>query len=74
LSTKSALNEGFWHGRLEEWLLKIQPCSATIWNLKDYCYYTLKMLGCFNPTVGEIWTNPNVIKKINPMARFVHIW
>jgi len=22
--------------------------------------YTLKMLGCFNPTLGQIWTNPNV--------------
>jgi len=21
--------------------------------------YTLKMLGCFNPTLGQIWTNPN---------------
>jgi len=24
---------------------------------------TLKMLGCFNTTLGNIWTNPNVIKK-----------
>jgi len=37
-----------------------------------------KMLGCFNPTLGQIWTNPNVglknvIKKFNPMAGFVHI-
>jgi len=43
------------------------------------------MLGCFNPNLGQIWTNPNVgliffnpmlknvIKKINPMAEFVHI-
>jgi len=22
--------------------------------------YTLKMLGCFNPTLDLIWTNPNV--------------
>ncbi len=22
--------------------------------------YTLKMLGCFNPTLGQIWTNPAV--------------
>jgi len=22
--------------------------------------YTLKMLGCFNPTLGQIWTNPDV--------------
>jgi len=22
--------------------------------------YTLKMLGCFNPTLGQIWTNPNI--------------
>jgi len=40
--------------------------------------YTLKMLGCFNPTLGQIWTNPNVglknvIKTFNPMAGFVHI-
>jgi len=40
--------------------------------------FTLKVLGCFNPTLGQIWTNPNVglknvIKKFNPMAGFVHI-
>jgi len=22
--------------------------------------YTLKMLGCFNPNLSQIWTNPNV--------------
>jgi len=22
-------------------------------------HITLKMLGCFNPTLGQIWTNPN---------------
>jgi len=22
--------------------------------------YTLKMLGCFNPTLGQIWTNPAI--------------
>jgi len=21
---------------------------------------SLKMLGCFNPTLGQIWTNPNI--------------
>jgi len=26
--------------------------------------YTLKMLGCFNPILGQIWTNPNVGLKI----------
>jgi len=33
--------------------------------LTQYCYkdtvYTLKkMLGCFNPTLGQMWTNPDV--------------
>jgi len=27
--------------------------------------YTLKMLGCFNPTLSQIWTNPNVGLKCN---------
>jgi len=27
--------------------------------------YTLKMLGCFNPTLGQIWTNPNVGLKMS---------
>jgi len=22
--------------------------------------YTLKILGCFNTTLGQIWTNPNI--------------
>jgi len=22
--------------------------------------YTLKMLGCFNPILGQIWTNPAI--------------
>jgi len=40
--------------------------------------YTLKMLGCFNPILGQIWTNPivglkNAIYKFNPTAEFVHI-
>jgi len=40
--------------------------------------YTLKILGCFNPILGQIWTNPivglkNAIYKFNPMAGFVHI-
>jgi len=51
-----------------EWSATYQPIT----------HYTLKMLGCFNPTLGQIWTNPNiglkiVIKKFNPMAGFVHI-
>jgi len=38
----------------------------------------LKMLVCFNPTLDQIWTTPNVglkniIKKCNPMSEFVHI-
>jgi len=28
------------------------------------------MLGCFNPILGKIWTNPAIF---NPMAGFVHI-
>jgi len=37
------------------------------------------MLDCFNPILGQIWTNPNVglknaINKFNPTAGFVHIW
>jgi len=27
-------------------------------------YYTLKMLGCFNPTLGQIWTNPTLASLI----------
>jgi len=27
----------------------------------QFCHYTLKkMLGCFNPTLGQIWTNPAI--------------
>jgi len=26
----------------------------------EWSPYTLKMLGCFNPTLGQIWTNPNI--------------
>jgi len=29
------------------------------------CLHTLKMLGCFNPTLGQIWTNPNVGLKMS---------
>jgi len=37
----------------------------------DYGYTLKKMLGCFNPILGQIWTNPNVglknaINKFNP--------
>jgi len=37
--------------------------------------HSKKMLVCFNPILGKIWTNPehwikNVIKKCNPMAGF----
>jgi len=36
------------------------------------------MLGCFNPMLGKMWTNPAIglkmlFKKCNPMAEFVHI-
>jgi len=31
-----------------------------------FFYYTLyKMLGCFNPTLGQIWTNPNIGLKMS---------
>jgi len=36
------------------------------WQLKStlyiyrLCYYLKKMLGCFNPVLGQIWTNPAV--------------
>jgi len=29
------------------------PWIVTIWTLK-------KKLGCFNPTLGQIWTNPDI--------------
>jgi len=37
------------------------------------------MQGCFNPTLGQIWTNPTIglhfLNDIfNPMFGFVHIW
>jgi len=36
--------------------------------------YKIKMLGCFNPILGQIWTNSNIgLKKFTPMAGFVHI-
>jgi len=43
-----------------------------------YSKYTLKNAGCFNPILGQIWTNPNVelknaIYTFNPTAGFVHI-
>jgi len=28
-------------------------------------FYTQKMLGCFNPNLGQIWTNPNAGLKCN---------
>jgi len=39
------------------------------------------MLGCFNPNLGKIWTNPNVVLSkvhffnyiFNPTFGFVHI-
>jgi len=36
----------------------------------------LKMLGCFNPILGQIWTNSNIknIVKCIPMAGFVQNW
>jgi len=33
-----------------------------LWNSGEYSY-TLKkkkILGCFNPNLGQIWTNPNI--------------
>jgi len=27
--------------------------------IKEY-HFTLKMLGCFNPILGKIWTNPTI--------------
>jgi len=49
-------------------------------NSSNLCFTTntLKMLGCFNPTLGQIWTNPNIGLKMyflfySPMAGFVHI-
>ncbi len=37
------------------------------------------MLGCFNPTLGQIWTNPAVglniyITFFKPKVGLVHIW
>jgi len=31
------------------------------------------MLGCFNPILGQIWTNPAIGLHFNPMFEFVHI-
>jgi len=42
-----------------------QSKSDQICHLSNRQHYTLKMLGCFNPTLGQIWTNPNVgLKKL----------
>jgi len=30
-------------------------------NFKSALNHTLKMLGCFNPTLGQIWTNPAIV-------------
>jgi len=40
--------------------------------------HSKKMLGCFDPILGQIWTNTNVglknaINRFNPTAGFVHI-
>jgi len=39
--------------------------------------HSKKMLGWFNPILGQIWTNPNVvknvIKKFNPNAGYVYV-
>jgi len=61
-----------------KYILYINMCVCVcvciyLYTFKHYC---LKMRGCFNPTLGQIWTKPNVglkIKKCNPMAGFVHI-
>jgi len=41
------------------------------WQIKGFLktevaiVFSLKMLGCFNPTLGQIWTNPNNGLKIS---------
>jgi len=45
--------------------------SFTVW---EDC--TVKVLGCFNPNLGRIWTNPNVglkmeFKNFNPTLNFI---
>jgi len=34
--------------------------SVFFFYLWKYVHYTLKMLGCFDPTLGQIWTNPAI--------------
>jgi len=60
---------------LQPKIQKISSTGTTNRRLKpSYSDPTLKMLGCFNPTLGQIWTNPNIIiKNVNPMAGFIHI-
>jgi len=46
--------------------------------LEQPSIFTLKMLGYFNPILGQIWTNPatglHFLNEIfNPMSKFVHI-
>jgi len=40
-------------------------------------YYSKKMLGCFNPILGQIWTFKHWVTILNyifnPMFEFVHI-
>jgi len=54
------------------WSTDIANAVYTLWNST-----LLKMLGCFNPILGQIWANPAIglnFLKFNPMAGFVHIW
>jgi len=38
-----------------------QPNSSTNYSARDsQKVYKTKMLGCLNPILGQIWTNPNV--------------
>jgi len=54
LKVNYSLNSLFLHAKLKKMSLKIHASL-----------HTLKMLGCFNPTLGQIWTNPNVGLKMS---------
>jgi len=49
------------------------------WSLevfREACIHSKKMLGCFNPILGQIWRIVgllNPIYKFNPTTGFVHI-
>jgi len=47
-------------------------------SITTICYFSHSRLGCFNPILGKIWTNPAIgllfLNYIfNPIAGFVHI-